>query len=679
MNYSENLNIFSLMLICFTLLHIPIIAKTHVFANSSLSPIEKIDSLSLFAAQQLSIRQYDQSLVYLQQALDLSSSTADKYRYLELLVGFGRAYHSTNNYSLSQQYLFKFLEENDDTSNHALRSDAFGLISNNYNNLGDINAAYEYRLKSIEIDEILGDTQSIASSYYNLGSLFFYQDVFEKALEYYKKSNKLGHQIKNSKIIYNSTAAIGSVYGKLGKTELALEFNLHSLHIADSLEYNTGQAYSLGNIGSNYLASGEYVKAKNYIERSLSIKKDLGDKWGQIGSLLALSQLHNKTNNFKLAEKNIFTALRIAQDINARKRVADLYKDISILYSSIRENDLAIEYMNKYVSVKDSIMNENILREMSDRKSEFALQKKEYEIDLLKKDTEILKANEVTQRLKLISFGLLAVFFLIVSIVFISLLSKQKKLTQLLKKKKTEIETQKNKIQIQNKKLEHSNEDLQQFAYVASHDLREPLRMITSYGKILTRRYKEALDESGQEFLYFMTDAASRMDSLLLDLLDYAKTSSNTQPFEDVSTKELMETVQRLTERSFLEKNAELEINMTNFPVIKGRKSQLYQVFQNFITNGLKYNTQDNPKIKIDCTENSDEYVFTFTDNGIGIPKEHQAKIFEMFQRLHPKGEFEGTGIGLATCKKIADIHNGHITVRSQEGLGSTFSFHIPK
>lgn len=661
---------------CFAL---PLSAKTKVLTNSTLSPNQIVDSLTLLAEQHIEKAQYDTTLDYLQRALDISLTTPQKHQYFKILIGFGRTYYLTNNYSLSQQYLFKFLEESDVNSNQNFRSDAYSLIAVNYNSLGDINAAHEYSLKSIEIDEILGDTMSIASSYYNLGSLFFYQDVFEKALEYYKKANEIGYQIKNPRIIYNSTAALGSVYGSLGKIDLSLELNIKSLHIADSLEYKTGQAYSLGNIGSNYLVLKEYSKAQPYIERSLSLKKEINDKWGQIGAYLTMSELYRETKNFKLAEKNIFTALEIAQDINAQKRIANVYKDISDLYLAEKNNELAIKYLNKHIASKDSLMNENVLREMSDRKSEFALQKKEYEIDLLKKDNQLLEANKVAQRLKLIAFGLIAIFFLVVSIVFRSLLSKQKRLTRLLETKNKEIERQKNKIQLQNRELENSNEDLKQFAYVASHDLREPLRMITSYGKILTQRYKDALDKNGQEFLYFMTDAASRMDALLLDLLSYAKTSSNSQPFEDVSTAELMESVSKITESSFSEKNAILEINTENLPTIKGRKSQLYQLFQNLITNGLKYNLNKNPLLKIDCIDTTDEYVFSFTDNGIGIHEKHQAKIFEMFQRLHANGEFEGTGIGLATCKKIADIHHGRITVQSKEGMGSTFYFHMPK
>lgn len=671
--------IFTSILMLFVLSSSQLLAKTKVFADSSLSTTQIIDSLSSLAAQNIEKQEYDITLDYLQQALDLSENAPDKYQYLRILVSFGRTYLLKNNYPLSQQYLFQFLKEHNPDLNKELIGDAYSIIANNYNSLGNVNAAHEYRLKAIEIDEVLGDTESLASNYYNLGSLFFYQDVFEKALEYYTKANELGYQIKSPKVIYNSTAALGSVYGQLKQINRALELNYKSLHIADSLDYVVGQAYSLGNIGSNYLDLGEYPKAKMYIERSLVLKVKLDDKWGQIGAHIALSELYSETNNFRLAEENIFTALSLAQSLDAKKRISDVYKLIADLYLSANKNDSAIEYLNKHIAVKDSVMNENILREMSNRKSEAAIQKKEYEINLLKKDNEILEKNKEVQRSRLIGFGLISIFFLIVSIVFRSLLSRQKGFTRLLETKNLEIEKQKNKIQIQNKKLESSNEDLKQFAYVASHDLREPLRMISSYGKILTRRYKDTLDESGQEFLYFMTDAASRMDHLLLDLLSYAKTSSNAQPFEKVSTVELLASVERVTESSFLEKGATLEIKKENLPSINGRKTQLNQLFQNLVTNGLKYNLNEKPHITIDCQTLEDKYIFSIKDNGIGIPEEHQAKIFEMFQRLHAKGEFEGTGIGLATCKKIADIHQGHITVESEEGLGSTFYFHLPK
>jgi len=675
----RNNKIFALILMYFAFAIMQLSAKTNVLSNSSLSTTELIDSLSSIAANYNNSEQYEISLDYLKQALDLSSKHPEKHLYFKTLVSLGRTYLLTNNYSLSQQYLFKFLEENDVNSNQEMIADAFSLLATNYNSQGDINASHEYNLKSIKIYETLNDSVSIANGYYNLGSLFFYQDVFEKALDYYQTANKIGHQIKNPKIIYNSTAALGSTYGSMEQIDLALELNYKSLHIADSLNYLTGKAYSLGNIGSNYLVLKDYKKAKVYIEESLRLKQEIEDKWGQIGAHLTLSELYKQTNNFKLAEKNIFIALEIAKSINAKKRLANIYEDIADFYLSVDKKDLAVKYLKKHITVKDSFMNENILREMSNRKSEFAIQKKEYEIDLLKKDNEILETQEKAQNFKLIGIGFLALSFLTISLFYRSSLSKQKKFTEVLEEKNKEIEKQKSKIQIQNKELASSNEDLKQFAYVASHDLREPLRMISSYGKILTNRYKDALDKNGQEFLHYMTDAANRMDHLLLDLLDYAKTSNNAQPFQTISSIDLMKSVSKITENSFLEKNGTLDIKEENLPVITGRETQLYQLFQNLITNGLKYNDSEKPHLAVDCKTLPEKYVFSFKDNGIGIPKEHHAKIFEMFQRLHVKGEFEGTGIGLATCKKIADIHDGHITVESEEGKGSTFYFHLPK
>lgn len=670
-----------LLLMCLALSSPFLCANTKVLIKKKSSPNQIIDSLFAIAKSHMDAEENEMTLDYLQQSLELSLHTPQKYEYFRILISIARAYFKNNNYSLSQQYLFRLIEESDscNEANQSLLSSAYSLLASNYNVLGNTNKAHEYGLKSIEISQTLGDTESIAHSYYNLGSLFFYQDIYEKALDYYKKSNELGYQIKSSKLIYNSTAAMGSTYGKLGQIQIALELNYKSLEIADSLNYKTGQAYSLGNIGSNYFELKNYDKAKIYIERALNLKKELNDSWGQIGTYLVLSKLNTKTNKFVAAEKNILAALEMAKSINAKKRIADVYKDMSDFYLLIGRKDLAIDYLNKYVEAKDSLMNENVLREMSDRKSDFTIQKKEFEINLLKKDNEILEVNKKAQHSKLVAFGLIAVFFLIVSIIVSSLLSKQKKLTHLLEARNIEIKEQKDKIQLQNKELESSNEDLQQFAYVASHDLREPLRMITSYGKILTRRYNDILDDNGQEFLYYMTDAASRLDNLLLDLLKYAKTSSNIQPFEDVSTIELMKSVRSFTKNSFLEKNATLEVNEENLPVIKGRKTQLYQLFQNFITNGLKYNLNENPHIKVDCKESDSEYIFSFSDNGIGIEKEHYAKIFEMFQRLHAKDKFEGTGIGLATCKKIADVHNGRITIQSEKEVGSTFYFHVPK
>lgn len=225
--------------------------------------------------------------------------------------------------------------------------------------------------------------------------------------------------------------------------------------------------------------------------------------------------------------------------------------------------------------------------------------------------------------------------------------------------------------------LAESNAELERFAYVASHDLQEPLRMVTSFLQLLEKRYKEKLDQKAHEYINYAVDGAERMKRLILDLLEYSRVNSSKAEVEDVDVNEVVEDL-KLTYKNFL-KETKGTINTKKLPVIKGNKTQILQLFQNIIGNACKYKSHAPPVIDISYEEEKSHYQFAIADNGIGIDPKFFHKIFIIFQRLHNRDEYSGTGIGLAICKKIIDKHGGKIWVTSTPGHGSTFYFTLPK
>ncbi len=234
-----------------------------------------------------------------------------------------------------------------------------------------------------------------------------------------------------------------------------------------------------------------------------------------------------------------------------------------------------------------------------------------------------------------------------------------------------------NSLEKRAKELADSNDELERFAYVTSHDLQEPLRMVSSFLQLLKKRYSDKLDGKAHEYIGFAVDGAERMKTLILDLLEYSRVNTNKSASEEVDLNSLMSPLV-LTYKQLLEEKGG-KILCDNLPVIRGNKTQLFQLFQNLVGNGLKYNTSSAPKIKITVTELEHDYRFVFEDNGIGIDPKYFKKIFVIFQRLHHKNEFSGTGIGLAICKKIVDKHGGKIWVESEPEKGSSFYFLLPK
>ena len=225
--------------------------------------------------------------------------------------------------------------------------------------------------------------------------------------------------------------------------------------------------------------------------------------------------------------------------------------------------------------------------------------------------------------------------------------------------------------------LARSNADLERFAYVASHDLQEPLRTVASYAQLLVRRYRGKLDQAADEYIGFMVDGATRMKSLIDDLLAYSRISS--RPGERTLT-DCGELVRRVLPGLKQALHAsDVELVLEPLPVVEGDGGQLHQLFQNLLGNALKFRHPDRPlRIRVAAQRQPDHWVFSVEDNGIGIDPQYFERIFIIFQRLHSKAEYPGTGIGLALCKRIVEHHGGRIWVESTPGGGSTFRFSLP-
>ncbi|MBN2738284.1 MAG: substrate-binding domain-containing protein [Spirochaetales bacterium] len=226
--------------------------------------------------------------------------------------------------------------------------------------------------------------------------------------------------------------------------------------------------------------------------------------------------------------------------------------------------------------------------------------------------------------------------------------------------------------------LRRSNEDLQQFAYVASHDLQEPLRMVASYVCRLERRYKDQLDQDANEFIEFVVDGARRMQRMINDLLMFSRIDTQGKEFSETNIANVLQDVLLDLQTSIQEKNVTINIP-SHLPVIMADKGQIHKVFQNLISNAMKFQREVPPEITVVFEPRPEEWYFAVQDNGIGIEEEFLDKIFIMFRRLHSRGEYPGTGIGLAIVKKIIERHNGKIGVQSRINEGSNFYFTIPK
>ncbi len=227
------------------------------------------------------------------------------------------------------------------------------------------------------------------------------------------------------------------------------------------------------------------------------------------------------------------------------------------------------------------------------------------------------------------------------------------------------------------KKLEQSNKELEEFAYVVSHDMKQPIRTIISYLSLLKKKHTEALPPEAQEFVNYSIEGANKMSDLIRDILQYSRLDQEITLAKGVSIQSIMQKVRKNINDSIVSNNA--EVFYDELPAVTGNETMLMELFQNLTENGIKYNLSKEKKVRISATDKGNEWLFEIQDNGIGFEQQYAQQIFKIFKRLHTDGEFQGTGIGLTICQKVVEKHGGKIWAESEKGVGSHFFFTLPK
>ncbi|MEO1625271.1 MAG: ATP-binding protein [Bacteroidota bacterium] len=430
-------------------------------------------------------------------------------------------------------------------------------------------------------------------------------------------------------IIYNN---IGNVYSNNNQLDLAEPYFHKALALAEKCQYKEMIALSLSQLSSVEVANGRIDASYDLAMKARQIMDELGDINGRQINLSNLSKVHYHRKEYpkaiKFASSCIVTSKRMNDDTNELRA----YQLLANIYEDMGEFEKALQYQMVYSKKHEQFAGLQMHRQVIDMEIKYAIREKQQKIEQLTKENE-----------------------------YQSLLLSQS-----------------DQISKQNAQLLQANEELRQFAYVASHDLKEPLRMIGSYTQLIHRLHSKVFTEDSNQYFAFVQEGVIRMNNLLDALLRYATIGKTEEDTEVVALNDAVDIAVINLRVRIEETNA--EIHRADLPRVRSSQSLLIQLFQNLLSNAIKFRKPDTrPMIRVEWEDTPDEVIISVKDNGIGIDPEFQQRIFVIFQRLHTRNKYEGTGIGLAICQKIVQRLNGRIWVVSEENHGATFSIALPK
>ncbi|MEP3838485.1 MAG: YfiR/HmsC family protein [Algibacter sp.] len=577
-------------------------------------------------------------------------------------VSFAQDAESSDNISIEDQRSFMILNLSEQVrwpNVESIETFKIGVLGTEsiYNNLTKVSEEKRLFDKLIDVSRIkgIGEIQNFNVIYVNTAYEYLIKDILEATI---------GNRILIITEGYPTNSSMINMV-QVGDT-FSYDINRMYFREANLKMVSTLASYA---VTSTELKEKLYKKAEQklyVVSRENDQQKEIIKE--QIKTIGSHIDSLNKKEEALLEKENSINSLFIESELKNKK----LEEVLSIERENerkINEQVARLNYQqNKIDSIKIQILYQQKI--LNDQSSD------------IQEKTAVLKEKNIiidTQRKQNIVLSILSTLLLILSMSLLVAYIKNKKLNIRLNAQHIEINEQSRQLSLKNKELE-------QFAYITSHDLQEPLNTISSFIDIIKDEYESKFDDDGVQMLGFIKEGSVRMKKLIDELLKYSRLGRskeyedvNCMPLLDVLTSDLHNTI----------KNSNAEIKYDALPIVKGNETELRLLFQNLITNGIKFrNPNTKPIINIACNEvretdsilKKDQkfWVFSVSDNGIGIAKEYQDRVFDIFQRLHSRLEYEGSGIGLAHCKKIVEAHSGKIWFTSEKGEGTTFSFSIP-
>lgn len=546
-----------------------------------------------------------------------------------------------------------------------------GLV---YKRFGEIDKAFAAHKKAIDIGESIGSSDRCAHLI-NLSAILRMKTDYQKALDYVLQAYHCAVEMNDERVTSAACDHIGYTFSMMNKKDSALVYYLKGLEIKRKRKDNKRIINTLGNIGALYRQQQHFEIANSYILEALDMAYELNQPRYLMDALGQVGQLRYDEKKYTEAIHYDKKAIAILGEDTDRELLLPTLNRLKNSYKQIGDYKQALAYQEQYNTIQDSIFTIEKEQQINELDAKYQISKKEHENQLLK--AKQLADKKTIRSQRAITAAVFFAFLLVGSWSFVIYRSNQQK-KKYNERLESTVAERTEALQIANKNLEQANYELRTFNYIASHDIKEPIRNIGNYAGLIFKKLPEEWKNNLGDYFSTIKRSTNQLYTLVEDFAKYTTLSKN--EMIETNTVDLDFLVNSMND-SLHEtiKKTNGKIISSTLPTISSNATLLYSIFKNLIENGLKFNEAPVPTIKISYTETNLYHEFIVSDNGIGIEETYRDKIFEMFKRLHHRGIYEGSGIGLAIVKLSVDKLQGKIWVEDGKEGGSQFVLQLPK
>ena len=524
--------------------------------------------------------------------------------------------------------------------------------------LGNHAQSLEMLLQALGLRRETGDSTGMGRSLNNLGLLYAREDKDSLALICYREALGIRVRLRDSLGMAYTLFSLAETFAQLGEPDSATYFGEYGMTYAHLIHNDRARALGYSIMGDLALQTGNLSAASRNHQLALEIREVLKDRYERPRNLIGLGEIARRQQAYSQAQRYLETAIQLSQQTRGLTWQVQARTTLAQVLADQGAHGQAYAMLIQAQQVEDSLHHIRETQRLSGIEASYQLSLKQNQINLLK---------EKQANYQLRQYSLLAIIGLILLLGGLGFFYYRYRVLNQAHRQ----------LALKQHEIEAKNAELEYFADRLAHDLREPLRTISSYTTLIGSNYAHQLDERGRTFMNFVTEGVQHMNRLVVDLHRYAKLGREGLEFGPVDLAQLIPEVQKQLQQAIAESGA--SFHMGPLPVIEADHTSLALIFQNLFANAIKFAGNQPPWIEVVYADEGDRHLIQVIDRGIGMSQDFQERAFMAFAREHSRAMYPGTGLGLAICAKVMEVHQGSIGVESSPGAGSTFSIRLPK